>query len=98
MIKVPIQITCSKCKKSYSVYIELDEDTYEKHSESMGAETHYYGTYIGSCLDSDCQTEHTVTLSIWEYPKGTCETYEFEVQKNCEAKLNCSVSGMFVFD
>lgn len=98
MLEVPIQITCSHCNKSYSTDIELDGHAYEKHSESMGAETNYHGTYIGNCPASNCQTEHTVTLSIWEYPSGTCEDHEFEEQKNCEAQLGCDESEIFSFD
>ena len=67
------KVICDNCGKEYQVHcsdLDWEIESYEKHSEGMGAETHYNSEWNETC---DCGDELIVNFFYVVYPEGVLE-------------------------
>ena len=80
---------CDACNKAYSIEcgdLEWDVTSYEKHSESMGAEVHYNSEWEEIC---DCGNNMNITFFYVEYPQGFLELDDTKTS-GCTLEGDCN--------
>lgn len=73
--KQPV-IKCNNCGKTHT--IDMDMECVSQNNRQMGTEYEYESVFNDGC--PKCGNSLYVKLSVWEYPVGSYNTHELEVE------------------
>lgn len=82
-------IACDKCKyQNRFACDELEFDVVDAEERQMGPESHHLSEFDFECRN--CNAEINVKYSVWEYPSGSYNNEEIEVEGG-RVVQNCAI-------